>query len=161
FGLIRLGRSAVGAVLVGVSLAVKPLAIVLPVALLSRRDTRKAGVLSLAAAVAPTVLALGFLALRARDATLLSPLPVFSNFGRRAAGFQALPENFAPQALLQRLTRTDTPLQRGVVLVGVGLALLLANESVKQRAGGSWEVFSFALLFCALVGPISWSHYQV
>jgi hypothetical protein len=161
FALVRLGRGVAGAVVIGLSLALKPLVIVLPVALLSRRDTRVVGAWTLAAAVVPTVLGLGFLALRARDASLLSPLPVLQNFGRRASGFQALPENLSPQALVQRLTRTDNAAQRAVVLFGVGLGLLLANESVRQRPGSSWEVFSLALLFSGLVGPISWSHYQV
>src|SRR5262249_30297398 len=102
-----------------------------------------------------------FLALRAHDASLLSPLPVLQNFGKRAGGFQALPENLSPQALVQRLTRSEDAGQRAAVLGLVLLALLLADESIRRCAGVSWEVFAFALLFSSLVGPISWTHYQV
>src|SRR5262249_21150512 len=83
------------------------------------------------------------------------------NFGHRASGYQGLPENLSPQASMQRLTRSDSPVQRASVLIGVGLLLLLANESVRHSPGSSWEVFAFALLFSILVGPISWAHYQV
>ncbi len=161
FILIRRGRMRAGAVTVGLSLALKPLVIVLPLALLSRRDTRAAGAGCLAATAALTLLGQGFLALRAHDIAVLSPVPVLQNFGRRAAGFQSLPENLSPQALVQRLTRRNDPMQSGTVLFAVAVALLLANESIRRRPGSSWEVFAFALLLSTLVGPISWPHYQV
>src|SRR5262249_18531225 len=121
FALLRSGRSLAAAAAIGLSLALKPLVVVLPLALLSRRDTRAAGAWCLLAALVPTLLGLGFLALRAHDASLLSPLPVLQNFGKRAGGFQALPENLSPQALVQRLTRSEDAVQRAAVL---GLVLL-------------------------------------
>jgi len=161
FALIRRGRWPWGPAAVGLSLALKPLVIVLPLALLARRDTRTAGASCLAVAAALTFLGQGFLALRAHDAALLSPVSVFQNFSRRATAFQSEPENLSPQALVQNLTRRNDAVQRGVVLLGVVVALLLANESLRRSPGKSWEIFAFALLFSTLVGPISWSHYQV
>lgn len=161
FLLIRQGRWRSGSATVGLSLALKPLVILLPFGLLARRDTRLAGFSCLAVTVALTFLGQGFLAFRANDLALLSPAPVFQNFARRADAFQSQPENLSPQAMVQRLTRKNDPLQRGVVLLGVAVALLLANESIRRRPGTSWEVFAFALLISTLAGPISWSHYQV
>jgi hypothetical protein len=161
FELIRRGRGISGSATLGLSLALKPLVIVLPLALLARRDTRAAGFSCLAATAVLTFLGQGFLARRAHDSALLSPVSVFQNFARRATAFQSQPENFSPQALVQNLTRRNDAGQRGAVLLGVAVALLLANESLRRSPGTSWEVFAFALLFSTLVGPISWSHYQV
>ena len=161
FALLRRGRARTGAATLGLSLALKPLVILLPFALLSRKDSRVAGALCLAATAALTFAGQGFLAWRGHDVALLSPVPVLQNFGKHASGFLTEPENLSPQAMVQRLTRRNDPLQRGAVLLGVALAILLANESLRRSSGRSWEVFAFSLVLSTLVGPISWSHYQV
>jgi hypothetical protein len=165
FALLRTGREARGAALIGLSVAVKPLALLVPAALLLRRDTRRAALLAMAATGAATLASLGVLAWRAGDASLLSPLAAFRNFEQRARPWLAHSANVSPLALLVRdapgLAPRELPALRLVALLGVGLAGALLNEGLRERGGRSWEVFAAACALSPMLGAIAWPHYGV
>ena len=137
--------------------------ILLPLALLARRDTRRAGVLSLAAVAGFSMCGLIFLASRARDVQVLSPFTSYENFQAKGTHWVFSQENFSPRGLLCRLaTRTDEPLlTRGVATLAVLILILVANRVLADRPGTSWEVFGLACLLSPMVGPVAWAHYQI
>src|SRR5206468_5077833 len=96
--------------LIGLSVALKPLALLLPVALLLRRETRKAGAIAAAVAVALTVAGQWFLAWRAHDVSLLNPAHAYFDFARKTAtpsrSLACHPGNIAPQGTSCRLLGT-------------------------------------------------------
>jgi hypothetical protein len=161
FSWIRRGRNVRGAAAVALSVALKPLAILLPFALFSRRDTRRAALWCFGGIAALTLVGQGFLALRAHDPSVLNPLATLGNYAARARPWGAAPDNFSPQAMVRRITYSKEPFQRTVVTLGIVLAALLANESIKRSKGSSWELLGFTLLFSPMVSPMSWSHYQL
>ncbi len=158
---IRRGRSVWGAAAVALSVTLKPLAILLPFALFSRRDTRVAALWCFGGVAVMSLVGQGFLALRAHDPSVLNPLPTLGNYAARARPWGAAPDNFSPQAMVRRITYSKEPFQRTVVTLGIVLAALLANESIRRSTGRSWELLCFTLLFSPMVSPMSWSHYQL
>lgn len=74
FAALRRGRAQLSGGLIGFSVAVKPLAILLPFVLLARRQTRPAGIWACIYAVGLNLGAQGLLALHAHSAGVFNPL---------------------------------------------------------------------------------------
>jgi hypothetical protein len=164
FAAIRRDRAALGGALVGASVCLKPLALLLPLALLFRRDTRRAGLSSLVAIVVLTGLAQGFLALRAGDLGTLSPLPTIHNFEAKGEHWIYSQENFSPRGMLTRLARSDPKEGEGAFTRAAstfGVACFAVLSLAVLGSGRSWELFAFACLLSPMLGPVAWGHYQI
>ena len=168
FELMRRGQVPTGAGLIGLSVALKPLAILLPLILLARRDTRRAGAFALAWIAGLSLAAQALLAARAHDLGPLDPLTAIRNFLEKTKPvgvnffFLCHPANYSPQSLLCRVVGVHHwSFQR--VAVGVFLLLLGAwvIDALRGRAAMSWEVFAFGCALSVMLSPIAWSHYQV
>jgi hypothetical protein len=159
---VRQGRDAAGGALTALALCLKPIAVLTPLAFLSWRDTRRAGVWTIAWAAAYTAAAQAFLAWRAGDATALDPLPAFANFSKRTARWVCHEENFSPRGTVCRMAG-DEAWGTGsvVVLAGVLLLAAMARNALDRHGGRSWEAFAFVCLVSPMVGPVAWSHYQL
>lgn len=167
FALVRAGRSSSGGALVALSLAIKPIAVLLPLALLLWRDTRRAGLWTLAWGAGILGVSQAFLAFRAQDLRALSPLPALRNFGSKsyplANAWACHYLNYSPESLMCRVVgHPDTWLaQRVAVALGVLLLLLIVFNVLRREAGTHWPIFAFACLLSPMASPISWSHYQL
>jgi Glycosyltransferase family 87 len=165
FYLIRERREASGAALIGLSIAVKPLAILLPFVLLARRETRRAGAMALGWLIGINILAQGFMAERAGNLTTLNVLPILKDFSDRSkpANIWAChTENFAPGSLLCRLAGGQNwNVQHVIVWAAVALLGAWVIDALRGRKMISWEVFCFSCAISTMVSPIAWSHYQV
>lgn len=165
FELIRRGRGHRGGALIGLSIAIKPLAVLLPVALLLRRRTRRAGAAAILYFVALNVVAQAFLAWRAHSVSALNVLPVLKDFAHRSEPtnlWACVPENFAPGSLLCRLfSGTEWTLEHVIVYALVALLAAWIFDALRGRSAVSWEVFAFVCAISTMVSPIAWSHYQI
>jgi hypothetical protein len=165
FYLIRERRESSGAALIGLSIAVKPLAILLPFVLLARRETRRAGAMTLGWLVAANALAQGFMALRANDFATLNVLPVLKNFADKSKPenvWACHAENFAPGSLLCRLAGGQNwNIQHIIVWAAVALLGGWVADALRDRRMVSWEVFAFTCAISTMISPIAWTHYQV
>jgi Glycosyltransferase family 87 len=167
FELLRRRRDALGAALIGVSIALKPLVFLLPLVLLAGRGTRRAGVLCVGWVAALSVAAQALLALRAHSITALNlylPLHNFIEKSRPANVWACHPENFAPGSLLCRLAGSQNwTLQHFVVWGAVAVLGVLVLDAVRPSGAGlrSWEAFAFTLPLSAMLSPLAWSHYQI
>ena len=149
--------------LIGLSISLKPIVVLLPLALLLRRQTRAAGAWSIATAALLSLVGLGFLAWRADDAAVFNPFDYFAGFLSKGRGPIAacVPENYSPVALLCRLGLAPST---GITLaVGIGLLvmgwLLLRNLSLTGTA--PWQVFAASSLLSGMLGPIDWASYGI
>jgi hypothetical protein len=165
FAALRRGHDTPGAVLIALSVALKPLALLLPVALLLRRETRRAALLACGGVAILSLAALVLLALRAGDSGLLSPLDVLRNFNARARPWLAHTANVSPLALLVRdapqLVPRELPALRAVTLLALALVGALLNDALRDRSGRSWELFAAACALSPMLGAIAWPHYGV
>ncbi len=163
--LIRRRETQAGSAAIGLSVAIKPLAILLPFVLLARRETRRAGVLSLAYIVGLNVLGQVFMAWRAHSVAALNVFHVLTSFANKSkpANYWAcVPENFAPGSLLCRVVGVQYwNLQHVVVWAGVALLALWVVDALRGSRAISWEVFAFTCALSTMVSPIAWSHYQI
>jgi hypothetical protein len=151
-------------VVLGVGIAIKPLAILLPLFWIVKRDTRRAGVSALASAVVTSVG--GLLILLARGGTA-DPL-TYSNqlndrIGRPARGSLVCnPANASPTGLACRLWGphgwTVTQLS---VIAGLAVLVILALGSLRGVRGTEFAVFAWACLLSPLTGAVAWPHYEV
>ena len=165
FAALRRGRAQMSGGLIGLSVAFKPLAILLPFVLLARRQTRPAGIWACIYAVGLNLGAQGLLALHAHRVGVFDPLTSLQNFSDKskpAKGLACSTVNFSPQSLLCRTfgSRHWTLLE----VAAWALTAILAVWVVRTLRGydtGSWESFAFACVFSVMVSPIAWSHYQV
>jgi hypothetical protein len=163
-GFVLIGRNELLAgLLIGASVAFKPILLLLPFALLLRRETRSAAVWAIAGAAGLSAIGLGFLAWRAGDLSLLNPVAYAAGFLAHGRGptIACVPENYSPVALLCRLgLPTGTP-----VILGVEVAVLTAGWLLMRRfrdlPGRRWETFAAAGVLSPMLGPIGWSHYQI
>jgi hypothetical protein len=110
-----------------------------------------------------SLFAQAFLAVRAGDAAVLSPLPNIQNFQGKAEHWVFSQENFSPRGLFCRLATQpqEPPLTRAAASLMVLLLVLVANHVLRNEEGRSWTVFGFACLLSPMVGPIAWAHYQL
>lgn len=161
-GSFLIGRhDRLAGVLIGISLAIKPIVILLPLALLLRRRSRKAGAWSLATAAAATVAGFVFFAWRAQDASVINPWAYLADFmsKSRFSNAACIVENYSPVATLCRFglpPATATSAIIGVMVVGLGWLLL---RDLPETQLGEWEVFAAACFLSILIGPIDWAHY--
>lgn len=165
FQRLRQGKDISGGAAVAASLLVKPIVVLLPVALLVGRHTRRAGVYALVWAGALLGVAQTFLVWRARSMSVALPLDAIEKFAEKArpeAFLVCHTENFSPQSMLCRLAGTrHWTLQRGVILIGVLLLAALVLDRLKTLGPSPWELFAFVCLLSPMVSPIAWSHYQL
>jgi hypothetical protein len=168
FELARRDRRGTGAFAIALSVSIKPLAFVLPVVMLVRRDTRRVGLAAILWIAALDVAAQALLALRAGDLATLDPTIGPRNLIHKtsAAGnlFLCLPVNFSPTSLLCRLNGGDQhwwTLQRILALVLVGVLALWVVQSLRGRSALSWDLFAFACPFSVMLSALSWPHYQI
>jgi hypothetical protein len=165
FELVRRERVSWGAAAIGLSISIKPLVILLPVVMLARRGTRRAGALAVAWVVGLNLAAQAFMAERAHNLGALDPLISVRNFVDKTKPSLAtcLPLNFSPNALLCRVATgaEDWTIQRVVVLVAVLLLGLWVVEALRGRSARSWEVFAFTCPLSAMLSVVAWTHYQI
>lgn len=165
YWLTRRGQPGRAGLAVALSIAVKPLVILLPIVLLVQRRTRRAGLMSLAWGAGLLAVSQAFLAWQANSAAALSPLPLLRAFSERSkpANIWAChPENFAPGSTLCRLAGGDNwAVQRSVILAFVAVLGLALFGALWRRVGGSWAVFGVTCLLSPMASPIAWSHYQL
>jgi hypothetical protein len=163
---VRRAKPGSGAALIGLSLALKPLLVMLPVALMLRRETRRAGVLALLWAAGLTAVGQVFLAIRASDAGLLDPWRAYQDFTTPAwnpAGSHAChPGNVSLQATTCRIFGTGLWSGQRVLALGIAVALAwVALAAVRRYRGTSFEYLAVACAISPMFGPIEWTHYQV
>jgi hypothetical protein len=165
FELVRRERVSWGAAAIGLSISIKPLLILLPVVMLARRGTRRAGALAVAWVVGLNVAAQAFMAERAHNLATLDPLIGVRNFLDKTKPDLAtcLPLNFSPSSLLCRVSSgaEDWTIQRVVVLVAVLLLGLWVVEALRGRSAKSWEVFAFTCPLSVMLSVVEWTHYQI
>ncbi len=150
-------------VLIGVSVAMKPILVLLPLALLLRRRWRHSAAWAIAAAAALSAAGLGFLAWRAGDPSAADPIAYLQGFlsNGRASIAACIVENYSPAALLCRLgLPPSTPIVVAVAALVVVAAWLLVRN-LPDSPEGDWETFAAACFFSPMIGPIDWNHYGV
>ena len=163
-GFVLVGRrDPLGGFLIGLSIALKPIVILLPLALLLRRQTREAGLWAIATTAVLSFAGLGFLAWRAGDPSVFNPIDYLAGFLSKGRGPIAacVPENYSPVALLCRLgvepsTTITIAVAAAVLLIG-WLLIRHLTDSPEAR----WEVFAVACLLSGMLGPIDWASYGV
>lgn len=162
---LRAGRLRMSGALIGLSVAFKPLVVLLPLVLLARRSTRPAGAWAIGWVVGLTVAAQAFIATRAGDLGPLNPLEPLRNFADQTGPERlgpCLPENFAPGALLCRLIGDDYwTLQHVAVWILVALLGAFVIDALRGRSAAGWEVFAFTCALTPMLSPLAWSHYQI
>ncbi len=166
FELVRRCRVGWGAAAIGLSVAIKPMAILLPFVMLARRGTRRAGALALAWIVGLNVAAQGLMAIWAGNLATLDPLIEVRNFINKTKPngiFTCLPSNFAPVTLLCRETGGIQHWTLQQITVWAALLLLGAwvVAALRGRRPTSWEVFAFTCPFSVMFSSLQWTHYQI
>jgi hypothetical protein len=167
YELLRRERVHLGVIAIALSVSFKPMAVLLPFALLLRRDTRRAGILCLAWIVVIDVASQAVLAWRAHDLATIDPTIAIRNFAHKTNPvgdvFMCHPTNFAPSSLLCRSIGgpTEWRLQRVVVYLGVFLLACWTLDALRARGSLSWERFAFACAISLMLSPIEWAHYEI
>jgi hypothetical protein len=168
FDLVRRSdsRSRLGPALIGLSVAWKPLLVLLPLVLLARRRTRRAGLLAIAWIAGLSMAGLGLAAWRAHQFSVLNPWAAVTNFANKSNphlyGYAYSPDNFSPVGTLIRLG--GIPHWRLYEVAGVILVALLGIwtiDSLRGRQVTSWDAFAFIAALSVMISPIDWSHYQL
>ena len=149
--------------LIGLSIAIKPIVILLPLALLVRPRLRAAGIAAIACAAGLTALGFVFLAWRAGDAGALNPVTYFEGFVNKGESsiVGCSVENYAPAATLCRVgIYAYTPIT--IITAFVLLALIWVTvRGLPDTSVGRWEVFAAGCFLSMMFGPIDWAHYGV
>lgn len=154
-------RAVLGGVLVGVSLALKPILLLLPLLMLFRRGFRTSGISAAVTAGVLSVVGLLFLAWRANDLARADPFAYFASFASKGRGpiVACVPENYSPIALLCRLGMPPSTVVEIVIALLVVIGALLLLRAEPRRESGSWSLLAIAGLLSPMVGPIDWSVY--
>ena len=165
FEYVRRERDHLGGALIGLSIAFKPLAVLLPLVLLAGRRTRRAGVWSIVYAVGSNLAALGLIAAHAHAVGALNPWLSVKNFADKskpAAGLACAPQNFAPQAwLCHAVGSHHWTFQEIAVWAVLAVMAVLVVRALRGYDTATWESFAFACAISTMASPIAWSHYQV
>ncbi|MGI8429970.1 MAG: glycosyltransferase 87 family protein [Solirubrobacteraceae bacterium] len=165
FELLRHKRLRSASGLIGLSVAIKPLFVLLPFVLLARRETRRVGAMALAWVVVPNIAGQALMAARAHDLGVMDPVRVIQNFDHKAGptyGAACKSLNFAPGSLLCRLMGDQNWfLQRVVVFLAVAVLGAWVIDALRGRAATSWEMLAFSSPLAVMLSPLDWAHYQV
>lgn len=166
FDLVRRNRANTGGLMIAASILVKPLVLLLPVFLLFRRRTRPAAYFTVVWGVGLSVVSQVFLAVRAGDLAVLSPVAALRNFSNKSnpevIWWVCIPENFSPHAVACRLLGTDTFVVQRLVVAALAILVVLAFAALlRRRPPTTWMVFAVACATSPLFSPIAWSHYQL
>jgi hypothetical protein len=165
FVLTRRGRHRSAGLLLAISITVKPLVVLLPLALLLRRTTRRTGLWSIGFGVLLTVLGQALLAWRARSLSALNFMTAYWNFAAKAQPsniWSCHAENFSPTSTLCRLIGGNYwTAQRVIIVLFVLTLALVAADLLRSLRSTSWYTFAFALVISPMISPIAWSHYQI
>jgi hypothetical protein len=163
-GIALIGRhDRAAGFLIGLTLAIKPVLVLLPFALLLRRQTRRGGLWSIAVAAVLNVIGLGFLAWRAGDPSVASPVV----YAGRFLTVVGVPEsvcviqNYSPTAFLCRFgIPASTALTIFLIAAVLGVGWLLVHQ-FREEKDVRWEMLAAASLLSPMLGPIGWANYQV
>jgi hypothetical protein len=165
FELIRRRRGHLGGAAIGLGLAIKPLAIAVPVLLVCRRDTRRAGIWSIVWFGGLNIVGQIFMAIRAHSISALNIFPIIQNFAHKSEPsnfWSCVAENFAPGSLLCRLVGgSNWTLQHFIVWGFVAILTVWIIDALRGRRALEWDGFSFACAISVMLSPIAWSHYQI
>ena len=163
-GFVLIGRhDRLAGLLIGASLALKPILILVPLALLLRRETRSAGAWGIGAAAGLSAGGLGFLAWRAGDWSVLNPFAYLSVFVAKGNGplVACVIQNYSPVAFLCRLgLPTPSAVTIGLAAAACAIGWWLARHR-RNSSSRAWELFAAASLLSPTVGPIEWATYQL
>lgn len=161
-GFVLVGRhDRAAGLLIGLSVAIKPILILLPLALVVRRSSRSAGAWAVAATALLTACGLGFLAWRAADWQASNPIAYLEGFQQngRAPIAACIVENYSPVALLCRLGLPPSAAITVLVAILVAIVGWLMIRRLTDSVEDGWEMFAAACLLSPLIGPIDWNHY--
>lgn len=156
-------RVRTAGLLIGLALALKPVAILLPLALLFRRESRRAALWAIGVAGVLSAIGLGFLAWRGGDLSIANPISYVAHFQTKGGGpiVACVAQNYSPMALLCRLGVPSTT----VLTVAVaGVVLFLGWLAVRRLRGvpnATWDLVAVAFALSPMLGPIGWAHYQL
>jgi Glycosyltransferase family 87 len=163
-GFVLIGRhDRLAGLLIGASLALKPILLVVPLALLLRRESRPAALWSIAAAAGLSACGLGFLAWRAGAWSVLDPFAYLAAFAAKGHGplFSCVVQNYSPVAFLCRLGVPNSTVVTVGLAAGVGLLGWLLLQRSRHSSGSLWELFALACLLSPMIGPVEWASYQL
>ena len=169
FAIALLGFALIGrryrtaAMLIGLSVALKPIVVLLPLALLLRKQTRPAAIWAIATTALLSFGGLVFLAWRAGDPSVLNPFDYLAGFLSKGRGPIAacVPENYSPVALLCRLGLQPSTLITVAVAVAISAIGWLLIRRLPDSRDARWEVFGVACVLSGMLGPIDWASYGV
>lgn len=159
-------RDRTAGLLVALSLAIKPLVVFLPLAMLWKRDSRRSGIWALVWGALLLAVSQAFLALRAHDWRALSPIPALQNFAYKSlpntTHWVCIPENYSPQGTWCRLTGwAYWDVKRDALTFAALILVVVCADLLRNRSGRSWAVFGLASALSPLLSPLAWSHYQI
>jgi Glycosyltransferase family 87 len=167
FDLVRRRHPTSGALAIGLSVSVKPLAFLLPLVMVARRDTRRVGAYAIGWVIGLDVAAQALLAWRAHVLATLNPVIGIRNLVDKTSNagniFLCHPLNFSPASTLCRLNGGfhHWTLQRVAVVCMVALLGAWVIDALRGRSASSWELFAFACPLSVMLSPLAWSHYQI
>jgi hypothetical protein len=157
---------SVAVVLLGLGVAIEPLAVLVVVFMLFHRDTRRAALAAIVAAIAFTGSGLVYLAWRARGVSAAHWAGYFRTLnlrtGEPAGGLVCYRGNLSPsRTACMLLGRADFTTARIAALAGVTVLIALALGTMRGGSGMAIEVLAWGCLLSPMVSPIEWWHYGV
>jgi hypothetical protein len=156
-------RARTAGLLIGLALALKPIAILLPLALLVRRESRRTALWAIGVAAVLSAIGLGFLAWRGGDLSIANPIGYAAQFGTKGGGpiVACVAQNYSPMALLCRFgVHSSTALTVGVAAAVLGLGWL-AVRRLRRTLDARWDLVAVAFALSPMLGPIGWAMYQL
>lgn len=156
-------RARTAGLLIGLTLALKPIAVLLPFALLVRQESRRAALWAIGVAAVLSAIGLGFLAWRGGDLSIANPIAYVAEFGTKGTGpiVACVVQNYSPMALLCRLgVHSSTALTLGVAAVVLVLGWL-AVQRLRGVPNARWDLVAVAFALSPMLGPIGWAMYQL
>jgi hypothetical protein len=156
-------RARTAGLLIGLALALKPIAILLPLALLVRRESRRTALWAIGVAAVLSASGLGFLAWRGGDLSIANPIGYAAQFGTKGGGpiVACVAQNYSPMALLCRFgVHSSTALTVGVAAAVLGLGWL-AVRRLRRTLDARWDLVAVAFALSPMLGPIGWAMYQL
>ena len=159
FAALRRDRVHLSGGLIGLSLAIKPLAILLPFVLLARRSTRSAGVWAGVYAIGLSLGCQGLLALHAHSVGAFDPISSVDNLADKSKprfGLSCSSANFSPQALLCRTFGSNHwNLFQLVAWAAIAILAVWVVRTLSGYGTASWESFAFSCAFSIMASPIN------